>query len=69
MAEKAKEETQVSPLMETIEDLARHLGTPAWVLVGVKAANDWGEGKAVTEQEFLACVDRWLKSPMSGGDR
>lgn len=51
----------------TIEDLAQRLQVPGWVMAGVKVANGWGEGKMLTEAEFIKAKEAWLKRPMEGG--
>lgn len=48
----------------TIEELAAKNNVPAWVMAGLKTANNWGAGKQISEKEFLAKKDAWLKGPM-----
>ncbi len=48
----------------TIEDLAQKHPTPAWVMAGLKAACGWGEGKKLTEKQFLDAKNKWLSGPM-----
>lgn len=55
--------------METIEALAEKHQIPPWTLAGAKAAYGWGEGKELTDAEFLKKVRTWLNGPMGGGER
>ncbi|MTI82741.1 MAG: hypothetical protein FH756_02345 [Firmicutes bacterium] len=48
----------------TIEDLAQKHPTPAWVMAGLKTAYGWGEGKKLTEKQFIEAKDKWLRGPM-----
>ncbi|MDI3547889.1 MAG: hypothetical protein PWR10_1541 [Halanaerobiales bacterium] len=48
----------------TIEKLARKNDIPDWILAGVKQRNRWGEGKKITEKEFLAKAKEFEKGPM-----
>lgn len=48
----------------TIEDLAVKHDVPNWVMSGLKAAYNWGTGKELTDKEFLANRDAWLKGSM-----
>ncbi|MCL6612628.1 MAG: hypothetical protein K6T66_13925 [Peptococcaceae bacterium] len=52
--------------MFTIEDLAERLRVPVWVMAGLKAAYGWGEGKMLTESQFVKEKDAWLARPMEG---
>ncbi|MGE5607416.1 MAG: hypothetical protein ACM3YE_17220 [Bacteroidota bacterium] len=48
----------------TIEELAAKLKVKAWIIRGMMVAYNWGAGKRLTEKEFLAKKDAWLKGPM-----
>lgn len=50
----------------TIEDLAQKHRVPGWAIAGLKAAYNWGQGKTLTEAQFLKQRDDWLKRPMGG---
>lgn len=52
--------------LAAIEDLARKHNLPGWVLAGAATAYGWGEGKRLSESEFLKAVERWLRRPMGG---
>jgi hypothetical protein len=49
----------------TIEELAKKNKVPNWTLNGMIAFYKWGAGLMLTETEFLAKRDAWLKGPMS----
>jgi hypothetical protein len=51
----------------TIEELAHVHQVPDWVMAGLIVANGWGQGKELTEIEFLKAKDAWLAGPMKGG--
>lgn len=56
--------TKTTPIPElTIEDLQKKYKVPNWVMVGLKVANNWGAGKSLTDADFLAQRDSWLKGP------
>ncbi|WP_034629491.1 hypothetical protein [Desulfotruncus alcoholivorax] len=47
-----------------VEELADKHNMPLWMLAGLKAANNWGRGKELTEDEFLKARDKWLAGPI-----
>lgn len=49
---------------KAIEELAAELGTPPWVFEAVKVRQNWAAGKVVTEQEYKAAVNDFLKGRM-----
>lgn len=63
-AEKKKPDAGTEPELVPVEELAARNAVPAWMLKGLMAANGWGQGKQVTEAEFLKARDKWLKGPM-----
>ena len=46
-----------------VEELAEKYNVPAWLLAGLKTANNWGRGKELTETDFLKARDKWLRGP------
>ncbi|NHM25460.1 hypothetical protein G7K71_08625 [Desulfofundulus sp. TPOSR] len=64
-----KDETQAVEFPQgellTIEELAARHSVPAWTMAGLKVAMAWGQGKRVSEQEFLEALTKWLSGPMS----
>ncbi len=53
--------------MIQIEDLKTKNNTPEHVYSGVCAKMNWKSGKAVTEKEYQAAIEAFLKSPINGG--
>lgn len=49
-----------------LEELKQKHDTPDAVFEGVKAANGWRAGKAVTETEYVAAVNTFNNAPMDG---
>ena len=49
-----------------LEELKEKCNTPDAVFEGVKAANGWKAGKAVTEAEYMAAVKAFNDAPMDG---
>lgn len=48
----------------TVEELARRHGVPPWTLDGMMVAYKWGQGKRITEREFLKAKANFLSGPM-----
>jgi hypothetical protein len=63
--DKDKEPTAAapSPRSPTIEEHARELGTPAWVLAGVKIRQAWPDEKRVPKAQFEKAVKDFLSGP------
>lgn len=58
---------ELSPAeLRKIEELARQLSTPDWVLEGAKVHYDWGGGREMTEADYRKAVERFLRSPVGG---
>lgn len=51
------------PRSPTIEEHARELGTPAWVLAGVKVRQAWPDEKRVPKTQFEKAVKDFLNGP------
>ena len=49
--------------LKTIEELSKKNKTPDYVLIGVKIHMGWAAGKAVSEKEYKAAVDKFLNEP------
>ena len=47
--------------------LADKHGTSAVLLAAVKAEHGWGDDTRLTESEYLAALDDWLKAPAGKG--
>lgn len=52
-----------------IEELKVIKNTPDAVFEGMKAASGWRSGKMVTEQEYDAVKEKFLNTPIGGGDK
>lgn len=50
----------------TIEDLIIKTKIKPWVAAGLMAEKKWASGKMLTEAEFTAAVEAYLKTPMAG---
>lgn len=50
--------------MYPVEVLIEKHNLPAWIFAGLKAAQGWGSGKELTEEEFLRLRDGWLSGPL-----
>ena len=50
-----------------IENLRTKNNTPEHVHIGVCTKMNWKSGKAVTEKEYQAAIEAFLKSPINGG--
>jgi hypothetical protein len=50
--------------MKRIEEWAKELNTPEWVLAAVKAFTRCGDGKEVTRAEYEHAVEAFLKAPI-----
>jgi hypothetical protein len=57
--------TTATEIQYAIEELAKQNKIPNWTLKGMMAFYKWGAGLMLTETEFLAKRDAWLKAPMS----
>ncbi|MCC5911323.1 MAG: hypothetical protein JJT76_12880 [Clostridiaceae bacterium] len=66
MKNTAKNKEEKTSQLKTIEELAEGLKLPPWKLAGAKAAYKWGEGKEMTEKEFLEKVQSWCKGSIKG---
>ena len=64
-AEKA-DNTKTEEALVEIETHAANEKTPAYILAGVMAAQNWAAGKAVTLSEYSKAVASFLKGPMKG---
>lgn len=51
----------------TVEDHARHLGTPPHELAGARHHHNWLLGQEVTEEEFRAGLAAFLGQPYGAG--
>ena len=51
----------------SVENLRTKNNTPEYVHTGVCAKMNWKSGKAVTEKEYQAAIEAFLKSPIDGG--
>lgn len=49
-----------------VGELKARKETPDAVFAGVLAAKGWKDGKAVTEKEYEAAVEAFLKAPVDG---
>lgn len=49
-----------------IEDLKEKNNTADRIFEGMKAAENWTTGKAVTQEEYEKALKRFLESPMGG---
>lgn len=56
------------PKADTIEAHAAALGVPAWQFAGIKARQQWPQGKQVTRAEFQKALTEWLNGPTVRGD-
>lgn len=54
------------PELFSIEELKEKNKTPETVFQGMKAAENWKTGKAVTEEDYKKALNNFLKSPMGG---
>ena len=61
-----KKTTKTPPELFNIEELKEKNNTPETIFQGVKAAEDWKTGKAVTEEDYKKALNNFLKSPMGG---
>lgn len=50
----------------TIRELANEAGTPEEIYEGVKVANGWKDGKAVSKEEYNAAVREFSEAPADG---
>jgi len=67
MADKEKAPARKpEPELHTIEELARQVGTPPWILAGAKVHYGWGAGKQMSEAEYRRAIDRFRRSPIGG---
>lgn len=55
-----------TPELFEIQELKKRFETPDSVFCGVTTSKGWRPGKMVTEEEYRAAVDGFLKSPTSG---
>ena len=63
----ANKESEIPNESKSIEELKVIAGVTDTVFNGVKAAENWTTGKAVTSKEFDAAIERFLKSPIKKG--
>lgn len=63
--EQSKTKTSPPELL-SIEELKEKYKTPDKVFNGIKAAENWRAGKAVTEADYQKALDGFMKAPMSG---
>jgi len=50
-----------------VEELFKCFSVPVWMQAGMMAAYGWGQGKQLTEDEFVKAKSKWLSGPMKGG--
>ncbi len=50
----------------TVRELANEAGTPEEIYEGVKVANGWKDGKAVSKEEYNAAVREFSEAPADG---
>lgn len=59
----ASDNPQVQELV-AVEILAARHDIPDWTMAGLKTAMSWGDGKELTDQEFIDAVNTWLSGPI-----
>lgn len=64
--EQIKTKKDSPPELLSIEELKEKNKTPNRVFEGIKAAENWRSGKAVTEADYQKALDGFMKSPMGG---
>lgn len=62
----SKTTTNTPPELFSIEELKEKDKTPDRVFEGMKAAENWTTGKAVTQEEYEKALKGFLESPMGG---
>lgn len=63
----AKDKTQSAPpTRKTIDEWLADKHTKPYVHAAVVAANNWAQGKLLTESEYDEAVADWLSAPMGG---
>lgn len=50
-----------------VEEWFKRFNVPGWVQAGMMAAYGWGQGKQLTENDFVKAKSKWLSGPMKGG--
>ncbi|MDZ4042913.1 MAG: hypothetical protein U1D96_05385 [Eubacteriales bacterium] len=58
--------SEAATKLVAIEHLAKRFKAPAWVLAGMMQRHNWGAGKELSEQEFLAAGNAFLTGPAGG---
>lgn len=61
-----KATSNTPPELFSIEELKEKNKTPDRVFEGMKAAENWKTGKAVSQEEYEAALKGFLESPMGG---
>lgn len=69
MAVKADTSGTMKPQVKSAEDWAISKNVPGMYFAGVKAQNQWGKGKALTEKEFDAALKKFLDGAADGRKR
>lgn len=61
-----KATSNTPPELFSIEELKEKNKTPDRVFEGMKAAENWKTGKAVSQEEYETALKGFLESPMGG---
>lgn len=59
--------TAPEPQIFAIESLKQKFNIQDSIFAAIKISKGWAEGKQVSEKDFNAAVDTWLKAPINKG--